>query len=196
MMNFSKLSGSVRLRGRLEHSLRNTISGLGSLFRFAGENSEEAAARRTLLALVKSILQSRGPLSEGDLDTLRRILSADHSPFEVEHFVTELRSLHPIPVEEAAPVFLPLPRLEREKILRMLLALAADSTGLDVNHALIYGLGQRLEFTPEELDALTEDVVAQRVRRQKIIRSGAGILVAVIVVAVFILTATLLRSVI
>lgn len=196
MMNFSKLSGSVRLRGRLEHSLRNTISGLGSLFRFAGENSEEAAARRTLLALVKSILQSRGPLSEGDLDTLRRILSADHSPFEVEHFVTELRSLHPIPVEEAAPVFLPLPRLEREKILRMLLALAADSTGLDANHALIYGLGQRLEFTPEELDALTEDVVAQRVRRQKIIRSGAGILVAVIVVAVFILTATLLRSVI
>lgn len=196
MMNFSKLPGSIRLRGRVEHSLRSTLSGLGSLFRFTGENGEEAVARRTLLALIKSILQSRGPLSEGDLDTLRRILSADHSPFEVEHFVTELRSLHPIPAADAAPVFLPLPKPEREKIIRMLLALAADSTGLDANHALIRELGQRLEFTPEELDALTEDVVEQRVRRQKIIRSGAGILVALIVVAVFILTATLLRSVI
>lgn len=40
------------------------------------------------------------------------------------------------------------------------------------------------------------EVVESQLRRARILRSGAGVLVALIVIAVFILTATLLRSVI
>ncbi len=194
-MPLSKILNS--LSGGSFNSVRTGFAYLSDLFKSSEDNSEETRVRQTLLSLVKYILQHGESLSEKNLNALRRILYAKHSVREVERFITELHNLPPLssPVE-ATPVLQSLPKPLQERILCMLMMLAWDSNSMKENRALICELGLQLEFSEEELKNFEKKVTEQRRRRQKIISSGAGILVALIVIAVFILTATLLRSVI
>ncbi|MEG1980244.1 MAG: AI-2E family transporter, partial [Victivallaceae bacterium] len=53
-----------------------------------------------------------------------------------------------------------------------------------------------LNVSPEELDKFITEVRSENEQREKILKSGAGIVVALVVILVFVLTATWLRSVI
>ena len=180
----------------MERSMRHTFTVVTALFRNGGDSGSAREVRHAVLALFKQILESDGPLTEGDLESLRQLLMHEHSPLEVDRLVAELKNLPPISAEDAAAALQLLPREELERVLRAFLVLAVSTDSLERSKPLIADIARRTGFSAGAVDRVTDEIVAEHLRRQRILRSGAGILVALIVIAVFILTATLLRSVI
>lgn len=199
MVDFSRISGSIRIRGRVERSLRKTFARAVALF--SGDSEEpadevELARRRAFLSLVRTVLESRKPMGEAEIDLFRRLLSEDFSPFKIERMISDLGRAPITTAEEAAPLFQAQPEEDRERLIRLLLILAAGSDCLEESSPLIDDLAARFGFSGELISRMRDEVVEAQRRRMRILRSGAGVLVALIVIAVFILTATLLRSVI
>ena len=199
MVDFSRISGSVRFRGKVERSLRRTFARAVALF--SGEDGEksggqEQARRIAFLSLVRTVMESQGTMGEEEMESFRRLLSEDFSPFMIERMVADLRQVPTITAEEAAPLFLDQSEEDRERLVRLLLILAASNHCLKESAGLIDGLAGRLGLPEAWVSRIRDEVVEAQRRRLRILRSGAGVLVALIVIAVFILTATLLRSVI
>lgn len=196
-LNLLRGNTPLRLRGRMERSLRQTFSAAFRIFSSTDDDTEDAAdCRAAALGMMRSVMESDGPLTSADLESFRALLSDDHSALEIEHLVSLLRRQKPVTPEEAAHCFAELPEAEKLQLIRSLLVLSLSGGYPQKSELLIREFAERLGFPPEELRSMTEEVEAAQKRRRKIIRSGAGILVALIVIAVFILTATLLRSVI
>lgn len=197
MFDFSRITDSLRFSKRMERSMRHTFTVVTTLFRNGnGAGDSGRAVRTAVLSVFRQILESGGPLKENDLESLRQLLMHGHSPFEVDKLVAELKNQPPVSADEAAAALRTLPREEQERVLRAFLVLAVSTDSLERCKPLIADIAERTGFFPGAVDRFTAEITSEHLRRRRIIRSGAGILVALIVIAVFILTATLLRSVI
>ena len=193
---FRERGTSLRLRGKIARSLRQTFSTAFHMFSSDSDAEQSADCRAAALGMMRSVMERDGVLSDEALEAFRALLSDDHSQLEIEHLVSLLRRQRPLSAEEAAPCFTALPDAEKLQLIRSLLVLSLSSGQQCKNETLIREFAEKLGFPPEELRVMSDEVEAAQKRRRRIIRSGAGILVALIVIAVFILTATLLRSVI
>ena len=197
MAFFSDFSGmETFFRRGVQNSLRYTAVITGQFLKHTVRD-EENTVRCAVLAFVKMVLEADGePLDENDLDVFRQNLERKHSRNEVDRMVAELRSAPAVSTEETFAVLQELPQEEKLRLLRFLLTLAVSANTLNGCEKLLSNWAVSSGFTAEEFQTLRDDIAAERERRTRIIRSGAGILAALIVIAVFILTATLLRSVI
>ena len=196
MFDFSRFTGSFRLSKRMERSMRHTFTVVTTLFRNGNASDSDRDIRVAVLSVFRRILESDGPLKEADLESLRQLLTHDYSPFEVDKLIAELKNQPPLPTEEIVAALGKLPPAELERVLRAFLYLAVSTDALEHCTPLISDLAERTGFSARTIRRITDEITAEHLRRRRIIRSGAGILVALIVIAVFILTATLLRSVI
>ena len=197
MAFFSDFSGmETFFRRGVQNSLRYTAVITGQFLKHTVRD-EENTVRCAVLAFVKMVLEADGePLDENDLDVFRQNLERKHSRNEVDRMVAELRSAPAVSTEETFAVLQELPQEEKLRLLRFLLTLAVSANTLNGCEKLLSNWAVSSGFTADEFQTLRDDIAADRERRTRIIRSGAGILAALIVIAVFILTATLLRSVI
>ncbi len=150
-------------------------SHLGSLFRLVLAGSEE-------------------PL-DTDYEALRFALR-ERPPHEISELTAAMHSAKLRPIPEIAEVLLELAPEERLEILRLTLALNAGSGREKANHDDLLELTGQLEIPETVFFQMEKEFSANEERRRKLLRSGAGVAVALIVILVFILTATLLRSVI
>ena len=160
------------------------------------DDPEPRRIQQAYVSLLKRILETDGPLSAADLAAFRRLLSQNHSESEVEHLAGLLHEGAELSPAEAAAAFSGLPEADRRELLRSLVALAVETRALEPNRVWLDELAAALAVPAETLAAWVGELQNERLKREKIIRSGAGILVVLIVIAVFILTATLLKSVI
>lgn len=165
---------------------------------FFGHDGDETARRlrRVYIGLLKRVLLSDGRLDATEIESFRRLLNGTHSEGEVDDLVALLKVVELPSTDDAVRAFSPLPGEEQMRLMRGLLSLAFDSGNLAGNRTWLNELAARLELPPEWVETVLESLAAEQAKREKIIRSGTGILVALIVIAVFILTATLLKSVI
>ncbi len=196
MFHFTKITGSVWLRSRAGRSLRQTFASAFNILPFSRESETGGSCRDAALGLMRNVMESGSPLDGRDLDAFRTLLSDEHSPSEIGHLVGELRRVKPVSPAEAAPFFAGLPESEQLQLIRSLMILAISGGYPQRGKALIAEFAELLGLPAAELQAITAEVESAQTRRRQIIRSGAGVLAAVIVIGVFILTATLLRSVI
>ncbi len=198
MIDFSKLSGSLKFGGSMERSLRRNLVRAIALFSGEGPEPSPEEARRIqmTLSLARTILAGDGVISEHDLESLRQLLSEDVSPLRIERMLAQIQKSPVVTAEEAAPVFADAPEEDRERLIRLLQVLAAGHEDRPERTRLIDDLGEKIGFSTAELKLMHREVTEAQNRRKRILRSGAGVLVALIVIAVFIITATLLRSVI
>jgi len=197
MIDFSKIPGSLKFGGSMERSLRRNFARAVALF--SGEEEpepKEAKRRQAVLSLARTVLAGKEAISERDAESFRQLLADDFPPLRIERMVSAMRNAPTVTAEEAAPLFKECSDEERERLIRLLLILAAGNEAHAERFALIDELGRRLGFSDDEMKTMRNEVVETQSRRARILRSGAGVLVALIVIAVFILTATLLRSVI
>ncbi len=189
-----KFSAGFSSGGLLEKPIQRAIGLFAS--RFSGSEDEEEMLRRTLIALIKNVLSEDGrELSDADYEAVRYQLR-DYPPGEIRQMLEKLRNSPLISAAEAATVLEKIPDTEKEKVIRALLTLAIGSGRLSRKQPLIQELASRLGMSRQEYAELREELLLRHQQRRKIIKSGAGIAVALIVLVVFILTATLLRSVI
>ena len=173
--------------------LRDSFASVSAFF-VSGKEQDEV--RRGVYLLVKLLFVRNDGLLPRQAEAFRELLeevAPDANPEKI------LRELEEFPASEYGPVlaFLKtLPPEKRDKCIAFQLALAgrlkADAETLELLKRISTDSG----MDEEKFAAAHEEIRKIQDRREKVFRSGTGIIAALIVLAVFILTATLLRSVI
>ncbi len=162
--------------------------------RSGGEPSETS---RAIVALMGAVLWADGTLQEKEIDEFRNILSRTHSPEMVDYFVHSLKNFKGADITKQCAQIKHLPDPEKLKIIAALLNLSwADSEYHELQQAMIAQIAVNLDVDEAVLKQMETDIAKDHESRRRILKSGAGIIVALIVIAIFILTATFLKSVI
>lgn len=174
-------------------------STISSLLDHKGNSSEEESI--AVVALMSEVLWADGKLDEIEIDEFRNILSRDHSPGRIAMMVEWIESHRPAgnpkEIEKHCECLLKLPEEERLKITRAMLALGlSNGNYLEPQRQLIHRIAELLQISNAKLLEIEDDAVKQYENRKRILKSSTGLLVALIVIVIFILTATFLKSVI
>ncbi len=147
---------------------------------------------RTTAGLMKTLLQADdGVISEAEIAVFQEIFKSRYNSRQVELLTRMLRQCDPVSPEQAAKLLADAPREQALTIFRMLDELAAAESS--AQQQVVREMAAALRLTDAEASAVKQDVGAGR---RKILKSGAGMLVALIVIGVFIATATVLKSVV
>ena len=193
MVNFSKTAGSL-VPGKIPMlpGLKNSLASLVSMF---GSDNEFSDTERVVLAMVKTVLAVDGVIPQNRLDMFRQLSEETYGVTAAQkklHQLMEIQALDPITDAEQELSALESSRKEEIFCFLINLSVAADNSMFEELKALSAAVG-----IPEYVfNAISEKAVIDYKRRSRILKSGTGLLVAFIVIGVFILTATLLRSVI
>ncbi len=158
---------------------------------------EEERRRCCVDSVLRQLLSDgSGAVVEAKLSVLRKLLEGEHSPEAVERHIMRVRDRQLIPEEEVARTIGEFSESERRKLLHFLLSLAAAADSPDEAVGSVRRIFVAAGEDEESFDRCREETLLTEERRRRIIGSGAGIAVALVVILVFIITATLLRSVI
>ena len=150
-----------------------------------------------IVALMGAVLWADGVLEEKEIDEFKNILSQTHPQEKVNFFVHSLKNYKDANIAGECATIKHLPDPEKLKIITALLNLSwADNEYHDAQRKMIAQIAANLDVSETALKQLETDVVKEHESRKRILKSGAGIIVALIVIAIFILTATFLKSVI
>ena len=159
------------------------------------EDDAHADLYRHLGALFRAVLAGDAPLTDRDYEAVRFVLR-DRPEQEAAALIDAMRQSGAFRKEEAIAVLSKLSAAERRGIIRIALELGIGASRQAVVHDLLQELAVALGMTGEAFADLEKQLAEADIRRRKLLRSGAGIGVALIIILIFILTATLLRSVI
>lgn len=159
---------------------------------FNDENNEDAA-----LTLICAVIRAGGRQDETvEEEDIRRILSDCCTPKQVKFCLVRLKDKKEIKIDDALKTLSGVPAERKKQLLQVLVELAcSDGVLTDEERSLLSSSATGLGVTCEQLLKEIEDAEAARVKRNSLLRSGAGILAALAVLAVFVLTATVVVSV-
>lgn len=193
MLNLAKAAGSV-FQGKMPMmpELKNSLASLVSMF---GNGSETSETEYLVLAMVKTILSVDGTVPQNRLDMFRQLSEETYGVTAAQKKLYQLMEIQALdPIMDACQKLSKLENAEKEDIFCFLinLSVAADNSMAGE----LKELAIAAEIPEYVFNAIYDKAVIDYKRRSSILKSGAGLLVAVTVIIVFILTATLLRSVI
>jgi len=163
---------------------------------FQPSTADKLRRRCTDSAIRLILSDENGVLIESKLEVLRQLMKDETPPDLIDRHINELRIQSSLSTEEMIRAFASFLDDERNKLMNFLLSLAAAADTppekVDELRRIFVAAG-----ADEGLfaDYREETQVAEE-RRRRIIGSGAGIAVALVVILVFIATAIWLRSVI
>ncbi len=182
--------------GRVTGSIRKiVVAAASSLNLRFGSGDEQTERRRHFLSLIRSVLEYGGRADRESYAVAAELLADDFGRAGVS-FADEVSGSAAVPVAAAAAGLSVLTLSEKSEMLRLLLSVAVAAHCRQGARTYIAGLASAIGISEAELEDLQTGVELSLTRRQRILRSGAGIAVALGVILVFIVTATLLRSVI
>lgn len=184
------------LREKIEDSFskaRKAISDFADSVQFSGAN---ASVEHVIAALAKTLLAPERILCAADVENFRMIWSKNFSPETVDKIISFLYDSTLITVSEAAETLNTLPHENRKKIFSNLAELSCNSDSPELAEKYLLELADSLTIPENEFKSMLEQARSKGEKRKKILRSGAGILAALIILLIFILTATWLKSVI
>ena len=186
-------SASDKIRKFFEQPVNKAIDAAAGLFAHADQLS---ADDMTLLAMVKAVLPSDAESMEKALARIRnRLEKLSFSDRKITNLLDFLRKVAPGTPEKTVKVLeAGNPEKTRQFIDNLLaLSLEADeyrSDALELTRQVALQAG----YTPDEFNSQAEAIKTARNNRSKILRSGTGIVLALIVIGLFILIATWLSS--
>ena len=192
MALFNSIAEKIRLPGGLGNALRSSYRTVAAFFD-AGDPRKQM--QKSVMGVVKYLLSENNIIPECKIVLLRDMIG-EFAPEDSISLMAEIKDLPVIEPEKAIGVFESIPRDEKEKIIGFfLLFTVADETAAakrDTLRVLAEGIG----FSAAEFETMAKDAADIQQSRKRLWRSGTGVLVALGVILVFILTATLLRSVV
>ena len=189
------ISKAQWLKGVVEKPAGKAYSMISSFLPRSGDEPPETST--AIAALMGAVLWADGKLEEKEIEEFRNILARTHSPEMVEYFVHSLKNFKEVDIFKESAVIRHLPDPEKLKIVTALLKLSwVDNDYLESQRKLIAQIAANLDISEAALKQLEDDVAKDNESRRRILKSGAGIIVALIVITIFILTATFLKSVI
>lgn len=186
-------SASQKIRKLFEQPVNKAIDAVAGVFASADQLSVDDM---TLLAMVKAVLPSEPEQMEKALSRIRnRLERLSFSDRKICNLVDFLRQVAPGSPEKATRVLEKRSAEEKKQFIENLLALSMDadeyrSDALELTRNLALAAG----WTDGDFSALAETIKSARNNRSKILRSGTGIILALVVIGLFILIATWLSS--
>lgn len=149
-----------------------------------------------VISLIRQVLGGASGMTSGDAEFVRQHFSEYYTPEELARLMTLLREDRETDPDAAVKALSGMPAERKEDIVRLLLALDGELRGGAGRETIIVPAAEKLGVPREACEVMIAGIEAKEKQRQIILRSGAGIAVAVAVLAVFVLTATVLKSVI
>lgn len=186
-------SASDKIRKFFEQPVNKAIDAAAGLFANADQLS---ADDMTLLAMVKAVLPSDAESMEKAFARIRnRLEKQSFSDRKISKLLDFLRKVAPGTPEKTVKVLAAGDQEKTRQFIENLLALSLESDeyrteALEQTRQLALLAG----YTAEEFDSQAEAIKTARNNRSKILRSGTGIVLALIVIGLFILIATWLSS--
>lgn len=186
-------SASEKIRKLFEQPFNKAIDTVAGVF----ANSDQLSANdMTLLAMVKAVLPSDKESMEAAFSRIRaRLEKQSFSDRKISNLIDFLRKVAPGSPEKTVAVLNSCEPEAEKRFIENLLALSLDadeyrSDALEQTRKLALLAG----YTAEEFDMWAETIRSARNNRSKILRSGTGIVLALIVIGLFVLIATWLSS--
>ena len=182
-----------RIRKFFEQPVNRAIDAAVGLFARLEVLTEDD---KVILALIKAVLPSDSAGMEKALARFRSGLEKKLvSEQKIAGLLDFIRQVAPGTPERALPLLKSYTVERQRETLANLLALALDHGEYRTESLqLITKLAADLGISSEELETMAAEIKSAEAGRSKIIRSGTGIILALIVIGVFILIATWLSS--
>ena len=200
------MGGFFRFSGRrygqgFADALKRSFGAVRSFMPFHKEESAQSESdefrRRAANSAIRLVLSDdSGAADENKLDVFRQLIRNERIGDDVENHIQTLRKIDPLSAEEIARAIGTFQVEEREKLMRFLLSLAAAAETSDKKVGELRQIFVMAGVDEEAFSSCREETLRSEETRRRIIGSGAGIAVALVVILVFVITAMLLRSVI
>lgn len=159
-------------------------------------NDKQNAVEHTIAALVKTLMSPDEEMSANDIESFRTIWNRYFQIKDTDRIIGLLYLVDKITFEELEEHMSWVPENSYQQIFAALMELAANSRECESAFSFLQSSAALFRVDEDSFVELREKALAHAGKRQKLIRSGAGLLVALVIIVVFILTATLLKSVI
>ncbi|MDD4816889.1 MAG: AI-2E family transporter [Victivallaceae bacterium] len=164
------------------------------------DGGELSARDKALVALLKWSIMRDGKISEREFSAFRDLLkerTGGGGDGDISALLNYFRDCEPLAPSESVDFFAETSYDERVAAVGGLIRLGlADGGYTDLRRGEISAFAEALDLPADEVAGLENSLFTEYERRRKLLRSGTGLLAALIVIAVFVLTATWLRSVI
>ena len=184
-----------KARKFLERPVSKAFGALGGLF--GGRDDDRNGSERGVLALIRAVMPPGGVEFERVLEQFSAILEEQHcGQRQIQEIRDFLQNCAPGTPEDAWPALRGYSRSRQADFLKFLTLLALEEDGgSSEKFAVVSATGLGLGFSDAEMKQLEDEARSEYFRRAKLFKSGTGIILALIVIAVFILVATWLSSV-
>lgn len=179
---------AARARRFLEQPVNRAFTALAALVAGHAEIREQD---KPVLALIRAVMPEDGLALEEALERFAVILARKGVPeHEVKAITGFLRSCRAGTPEEALPVLRTYAPERRKALLKCLLLIGLEQdTRWPQIVAMVTACGRGLDYSAAELEELEHEARSERDSRERLLKSGTGIVLALIVIAVFVLVA-------
>ena len=157
----------------------------------SGDESSNA-----IISLLKAVLWADGPAEDREIEYFEKILERDYTQHQIAQLVAELKSPRKIDIKTACERLSDLSEEQKTHLLGSLISLGlADEDYSSKQKGIVADVAVYLNISKDTLENIETGVEQDNKAKKRLLKSSAGIIVALIVIGVFILTATLLKSV-
>jgi len=185
-----------RARGQLLNPIAKAVAAAEEVLDHNAEGHEREALLASLINLFVLVLKADGSVSDAELQVVSRALREEHGEAVVKQ-LQERATADTLPdVEATCAELRGIPVDDREKLLQSLFIAAYADNHYDTEERdCLRRIASELEISDDSFEHLQEAALEQHNARMRVVRSGAGLLAAVVVLALFIVTATFLKAV-
>ena len=149
-----------------------------------------------IISLLKAVLWADGRADDREIGYFEKILEGKYTPQQIANITAELKSPRKVDIETACGMLKDFDEDRKIRFLQSLISLGLSNDDYSAGQKKIVARVAGLLGIPEETLRKHEAEIEQDYKAQsRLLKSSAGIIVALIVIGVFILTATLLKSV-
>ncbi|MDP7052393.1 MAG: TerB family tellurite resistance protein, partial [Verrucomicrobiota bacterium] len=185
-----------RARGQLLNPIAKAVAAAEEVLDRNAEGHGREALLASLINLFVLVLKADGSVSDAELQVVSRALREEHGEAVVKQ-LQERATADTLPdVKATCAELRGIPVDDREKLLQSLFIAAYADNHYDTEERdCLRRIASELEISDDSFEHLQEAALEQHNARMRVVRSGAGLLAAVVVLALFIVTATFLKAV-
>ena len=148
------------------------------------------------LALISAVVWADDTVSDEEKSLYKSYLSQNHNSRQIEEFEKILECNTHVDIEVSCKELDNLSATEKEKLIKSLFTLANTGSGRGERECTIISkIAKNLHISEITQQELQEDCLREQQLRTKVLQSGSGIFAALIILLLFGLTATFLKSV-
>lgn len=188
---FERFAGGLKIPFRHAVGLIHHVADYANL-----PESEQRRMNAAVGSLFVAILRADGRESEQELERIEELFVVNFGRSEGRRIRDSLAEITDINLEECCRTLTKLNRDEQLELLSGMLEIGAADGAITLEEtAVVQSVAGYFGIDDESVRKCHEAVLRERQKRSALVKSGAGIIVALVVLAIFVFTATFLKSV-